>query len=152
SAATADVPEGSVLKARISGGILTPKLEWNGQEMPLTLAGKRQYTAEFPLDRNGALRLKQSLRTAGSWQITTRPDAAPEVSLLQAPQPTPQGTLRLSYQAKDDYGIVKLTGTISPAMSLANNMGGEDIVFALPRPPADTPASSLHDFTAHPWA
>ena len=39
-------------------------------------------------------------------------DRAPEVAFLEFPGPTHQQALRVDYEARDDYGIVKLEMTI----------------------------------------
>jgi uncharacterized protein (TIGR02302 family) len=127
------VPEGSVLKVRIANTSRLPHLRYAGQPYVFSKASANSYILELSLNADGMLRIRQGVRELGLWKIETTKDAPPDVSLIEA-SPTSQGGLKIAYTAKDDYGIVKMTGTVSPPADAGPEEGGKTVDFDMPAP------------------
>ncbi len=148
------VPEGSVLKVRMSGYVDPPKLTY-GDSAPATFteAAVKSFTLEMPLTASGQLKIKQGwFRKLGEWPVTVTPDAPPEVAILDT-TPGERSELKIHYKAKDDYGVTAVYGTITPGKQLRETFGTQPVVFDL-QPPAADKEDHLEstDLTGHPWA
>jgi uncharacterized protein (TIGR02302 family) len=139
------VPEGSILKLRLSGYRFTPRFQYAGQPYELTETAPGNYTLELPLQQSGGLRLSSLFSPLGQWSITTAPDTAPDISITQI-NTTPRFAVKISYDAHDDYGIVKMSGIVSPA---PDKPGSKTYRFDIP--PSDK-TGHVEDLTSHPWA
>jgi uncharacterized protein (TIGR02302 family) len=114
AATEANVPANSTLKVRVAKSTFAPRLSMAGTKGHFTKAGDNNYTLEMPLTQGGLLKIKQGwFLPIGTWPVTVTPDAAPEISILLA-APKERGGLKVTYSAKDDYGIKSLRGTIRP--------------------------------------
>jgi len=107
------VPGGSVLKVRVSGGFFPPRLRYADRLYSFTKADGQNYITEIPVGQSGRLRIRQGFRTLGGWKITAAEDKAPEIAIVSTGQ-TPRAALKINYTASDDYGVTKLTGTVTP--------------------------------------
>lgn len=136
------VPEGSLLKLRLSGLRFAPTLKLAGVKYPLTEAAPRNYTLEMPLHDSGALELRSFFTRLGRWSLQVAADAPPAINIEQI-EPTRRGTLKVTYAAQDEYGLAKLTGTIATE--------SERIVFDIPAP-ANGVAVHSEDVAASPAA
>ena len=106
------VPTGSVLLARVSGGSGTPALTANGTTSAFEQVDQVSYQITQPVTKGGTIAVAQNGRTLGSWPITVVPDTAPIIALPTPPAPAERGALRLEYEARDDYGVVAVTGAV----------------------------------------
>ena len=75
--------------------------------------------------------------------------------------PTPpaageRGALRLEYEARDDYGVVAVTGAVRLSGDVAEpGIDRTPVELQLPLPgvrPKTARSTSFHDLTPHPWA
>src|SRR5262249_15224849 len=84
-----------------------------------------------------------------AWQVMTLPDAPPDVRVTGTER-TQHGALKISYEAKDDYGVVKMTGTVTPP---DGNKDEEAIVFDMTPPASGKGEGSFTvDLSASPHA
>ncbi len=135
-------PEGSLLKLRVSGTRFAPRI--SGEKM--AAASARNYTLDKTLTKSGPVKITQFFRPIAAWNIEIKPDAAPEIA-VQLAAPTPSGALKITYKAKDDYGIGKITGTISAKGK------AETISFDIPSMAEGGEAlTHIEDLTSHPLA
>lgn len=148
------VPEGSILKVRMSGYTAPPKLTYgDGTPATFTEAATKSFTLEMPLTASGQLKIKQGwFRKLGEWPVTVTPDTPPEVSILDT-TPGERSELKLHYKAKDDYGVTAVYGTITPGKAIRDTFGSQPAVFDL-QPPSPDKEDHLEsaDLTSHPWA
>ena len=177
-----DVPQGSALNVQIFGGS-TPNIAL-GTEVLATETRDQGAQSEFEstgiISANSRLSITQGASELGSWTITTRPDLAPEVTLLERIEATRRNSLRFLYQLKDDYGISALNaemaldpffvltdkdifslGDSAPARTgfgpIIDGSVAEHVEesFELPLPGlrvTDASHTAYKDLMAHPWA
>jgi len=139
------VPQGSILKLRLAGYSFAPRLRYAGQSYTLTQAAPGNFIFEMPLQQSGELRLASLFSRLGQWSITVAPDTAPEISIVQI-EATPRFATKITYQAHDDHGIVKMSGLITLAQGNPDNK-----TWRFDIPPSGG-ASHVEDLTAHIWA
>ncbi len=164
-----EVPEKSVFTLRVSGAE-DPKLRVIGSDgQPLTdIKIKSEIkngalTAEATLDRPASIIVTDGNTELANWPITLLPDAPPTLALTEKPANDAKGNLTLKWQAKDDYGVRKLTGELELADEQDGQTGFESNGIFLFDPPAlkfalrrgnskDETGSSRFDLAKHPWA
>ena len=146
------VPEGSILKLRISGSLFQPVISHAGKSHALERAGKNDYTLELPLQESGGISLRKGLIPAGSWDVEIIPDQPPAVEILLTGR-TPQAALKITYQAVDDYGIDKMHATVSLVEEEVTTESHPVISFDLPSARSGKEMQThVEDLTSHPWA
>ena len=110
--------------------------------------------------------------TVAQWHFAMIEDAAPQISLREAPAALPRGALRLEYSALDDYGVASAEARFSLAEDDTTDLP-EDIaieeemdlaevepLFAPPKIALQLPRTNAkkldgrasQDLTSHPWA
>ena len=160
------VPEGSVLRLRLSGRARPPRARLD----VVTRDGRARLdvprdaevaSLDRRIDRNAAL----SLRVGGRrtvWPVAVSPDRAPSVRLTAAPEAEGGTLLRLQAETSDDYAIAaaRLTLRLAPGQRLAPDapLPSEAVLAetlrvplpALAGPPG--PRDVTADLTEHPWA
>ncbi len=151
---TLSVPEGSIILGRFGGSSWTPKLIVNDEATAFT-AIDGGYELETPLTEGGELVLRHALTERGSWQIGITADSAPDIAFAETPEGTERATLKLAYEANDDYGLTALRGQITLAAVVSEAAERPAIMLELPLAgdsPRSVDHSSYHDLTAHVWA
>lgn len=106
------VPEGSILKLRLSGFRLPPSLSYNGQKYKFEKPAAGSHTLEIPLVAASRAELRQLFLPVTGWDIGVTPDRAPEISIVAAEEGT-RATTKITYIARDDYALKSITGEIS---------------------------------------
>ena len=149
NAETIKVPLGSVLFARVQGPSRPPELQLDGKHTPFNAGENRNYDLQATITKGTSVAIQQGKRPLGNWPIAIVPDRLPTVGFTSEPGPSGRDAFRLAYEAKDDYGLVKVTGTIK---RLDND---EVMTLDLPLTRAGhtvAKETSYHDLTPHPWA
>ncbi|MBI1215961.1 MAG: DUF4175 family protein [Alphaproteobacteria bacterium] len=148
------VPENSVLKVRVSGFSDAPDMSFGGKDVTFTKPAARSFSTEIKLSQSGELKLTKGFfrRKLGDWAVYVTPDAPPDITVLDT-EKTAQGELKIIYTAKDDYGIKKITGTVTPTPEIARALGARPVDFKVPVSSNDTGSyTHVEDLTAHPFA
>jgi len=146
----ARVPEGSRIVVQAHGGTSAPALHLGGSARPLERAGEQSWklATQVTAAADGPARVAADGDTLGRWTLAIVADAPPAVSFAEAPRAGRRGTLRVRYQAKDDYGVTGVT--------LRINRPGADrgpIERTLPTPSGDSDVTEAHEnLSAHVWA
>jgi uncharacterized protein (TIGR02302 family) len=156
----AQPPAGTVLRVMVQHSWLTPRLHagTGAAQLLEPLAGTDNgFTLALPLTASGAYRLTTGLVTAARWDITLAADGMPRIALREPPQPERDGTVRLSYAAQDDYGVVTVWAILRQAVPADSQTATQQVRVELARAPEDArqpelAGSSFLDLTAHPWA
>ena len=132
--------------------------------------GLMEFNAGLMKPATADLRVGRS--TVTQWQLSMIEDAAPRISLRNAPTAMPRGALRVEYSALDDYGVASAEARFTLAdgqMPEASNgiaveeeadlaeveslFGPPTITLQLPRANAKkVEGRATQDLTAHPWA
>ena len=151
-----DVPAGSVLTLRVSGGGEVV-LDAPGQEPVESDPGQAPRAADasvretrLALAADGTVTVTEAgvPRFAQAFAIT--PDRAPEVRFREEIGITQNYALRFVYAAEDDYGVERLEARIS----LDNADAAEPLVIPLPYSGERTAVTgeTFRDLTSHPFA
>ncbi|MDX6752055.1 TIGR02302 family protein [Geminicoccaceae bacterium 1502E] len=107
--------------------------------------------ARFAVDRSGSLRvLAAADNELAAWQLELLADEPPTARLPEQPGVTHRSSLRLAFEASDDYGVAEVALLLAPPDRL-----DEAERLSLTRPASQPAAISSHaysDLTAHPLA
>lgn len=147
------VPVNSVVMARMSGRGTVPRLHANGETTDFARVDDVSFQASQPVTKGDRIGVSQLTGTIAEWPITVIPDKAPSVAFSRPPETTQRATLRLDYVAEDDYGVVKVDGSIR--LAAGSKAAGEPIEVSLPVPglrPKKAEGIGFQDLTPHPWA
>ena len=151
-------PEGSTLVVRLSGGRGAPSLSIAAQDKAFEPDGKDGFHIEDQLTESGRISVMRNSREVAGWNVTVIPDTTPSVGFSRDPSETRRKSLRLDYEATDDYGVEKIVAKITRSGALAEKSALAElppIEMELPMPGAglrSVKSFSFHDFTPHPWA
>ena len=143
------VPQSSEIVARVRGGPGVPLLQLEDEENAFESSSPRDHHLSRALTRGGQLAIVQGAETLGAWTLEVTPDQAPAIDFAEAPSKTARAALKVSFEARDDYGLQAARIVIARAgsedtLELALPLGG-------PRP--DTASgTAYYDLTPHPWA
>jgi uncharacterized protein (TIGR02302 family) len=154
-----DVPENSSVLAQVQGGSGDTQLRLGDATTKFDVIGEATYRASGNIVTGNRLAVIQNGNEIAGWSYTLIADQPPLVAFTQPPSETERHALRLDYAASDDYGIAKVTVTIT-----RRDQNGD--VTPLPGMPAkmviDLPVAStdprvargvtFRDLTANPWA
>ncbi|MGH6983792.1 MAG: TIGR02302 family protein, partial [Stellaceae bacterium] len=146
------VPVGSTVLARVHGGDSRPALVLDGHATKMNKIDDGDYKGEIAIKAGSRLAVERGWwTTLGSWPIRVVPDLPPTIAFAKPPQRTAQGAVHLEYEAKDDYGVEKVTATIRRP----DDPSGQTVTIDLPLPDQhlkDAHGASFNDLTASPWA
>lgn len=171
------VPQGSLVLARVTGGSGTPSLEAGDRTGPFEAVDSANFQVQSPVTGGTRISVTQGGRTLGSWPIQVVPDRAPIVAHANPPSAAERGALKLDYAARDDYGLtevkaqIRLAPAVPPATATAKDAPAQDgaakkaedakadnaemLELALSLPgvrPKEAHSTAFQDLTAHPWA
>jgi uncharacterized protein (TIGR02302 family) len=167
-----NVPEGSELSLRVTGGAGDETLVFTdaagvvrdiapmGQKAdpPVTsgpVATVRQFSEKLVAE--GSLTLKSGDDALNSWAFAVTPDNAPEISFAGEPKRAVNGTLELNYNIEDDYGAASAKADFALAEQQPPDArplyGPPEMPLSLPRRgAAKKPVKATRDLTEHVWA
>ena len=141
------VPQGSVLNLRVHGSDHAPSVSLRGANFE---GGNGEYASSAPITADTMLRVRADGTTIGSWRVSVIADQKPSIVFAGAPSVTDRSALKLSYSAKDDYGVVSARAVIRP-----HGKSGAPLFLDLPLPGASEKSFSqtmFRDLTEHPYA
>lgn len=155
------IPVGTTLRVLVRDSWLAPRLSHGAaaERLETLPHANSTFALARPLMFSGEYRLHVGVLTAARWPFKVLADMPPEIALGETPQPNPEGTLRIGYAARDDYGVVAIRAVVQQTAP----PDGSPIADAQPvrveivraaqesRQPALAGTVDL-DLTAHPWA
>ncbi|KAB2939407.1 MAG: TIGR02302 family protein [Hyphomicrobium sp.] len=181
-----EVPERSVLIVRTSGkGLGAPSLEVFAEgsterkliEAKQPEAGKSSAPSSDIAEIRYEMRSSAEIRvlSGGSelarWAFYVKPDKPPVVAITKQPERTRRGSMKLTYSAEDDYGVVSANADVKRDRSAEKPVDpkkawAQPQVLKGPRPPYERPpeialrlprpsqkeAQTYIDFGPHPYA
>ncbi len=109
----------------------------------------------YKIGQGGILSVRHDEATLGKWRIEIIPDRTPTIGFADDPAATPQASLRLSYTAEDDYGIVTARAELRRTYEHGAVTGKEVVVLELPLPARNAKAAketTFLDLAPHKWA
>ncbi len=153
---TLEIPEGSIIKARVSDGLGRPELMMGETVLPMEDFGSDAYGIETVVTRGEELVIRQLMMKRAVVPYTVVPDAPPTIAMEQEqPEIVESAKMRFPLIVQDDYGVRELTMTmdlddmiedaplghpVSETRSVMSPAGVEMDLFP------------IYDLTAHPWA
>ncbi|MTI18432.1 TIGR02302 family protein [Rhodobacteraceae bacterium RKSG542] len=135
-----------------------------GEPLPEIKApdGRRQQAQEwqFDLASSGELVLAEGRNIIRSWQFSVTEDKPPQIRLLEPPSEQLSGSLKLLYEAGDDYGVASARAEIAASGSMQRAHKPLSPLVEAPKFMLSLPAGkglsgtaeTFKDLTAHPWA
>ena len=143
------VPAGSELFARVHGGDGAPSLLIDEERTEFAAIDGENFEVRRVLDSGERIAIVQGKATLGAWGFTVIADGAPQIAFAEEPSTSVRQALRLSYAARDDYGI---TG-VAARIARTDSDDTMEVELPLARPGlTEATESSFHDLTPHPWA
>jgi uncharacterized protein (TIGR02302 family) len=147
--ATISVPAGSTVVARVHGGGSIPGLALDARKVPFEALNPGEYSLKSPIGDAQRLSLSQGGSELAAYAISIIPDRPPSAAWTGPAHVLARGTLRLDYQASDDYGVSGL------AFEIKRPTGDEPpVTITLTAPPQlrEIKSSVFEDLTASDWA
>ncbi len=141
----------------------------NAESKPAPSAGEPA-ELKFELKGAGSVRATANGSSVGAWTFDVIPDQLPRITLTKVPEPSPRGSLKLTYKVEDDYGVASAEArfeklkpkAVDPAKAWAREeLKGPRrplerppvLALRLPRPGAkDGEAMTYLELGSHPWA
>ncbi|HLY57174.1 MAG TPA: DUF4175 family protein, partial [Stellaceae bacterium] len=103
------VPAGSTVLARVHGGKATPELSLDGKPTAFETIAGGEFNVSAPIGEAGAIAIRQDGITLTRYVLQIVPDQPPTARWTEPAKVLARGTLRLEYEATDDYGVKSLT-------------------------------------------
>ncbi|MCB9978866.1 MAG: DUF4175 family protein [Rhodospirillales bacterium] len=154
------LPQGSVVKVRVSGGWGTPIFWMGGVDHPLPSLDPDTHGGEFPgtppVNTDSArLEIHQFGLPRATFAYAYIPDAPPTLAEKTKPETLAQGQIRFSLTTQDDYGVRDMVMNMTPDPAAGDMPLGEPLSQSRPvMSPAktQTDVNPVYDLSAHPWA
>ena len=179
---TIHVPAGSSLMIRASGMTTSVPLQvtttdlGSNQTTPLvprqadhetsSAQGNKQASPiefEMRLATSSAVEITHGGTPLAHWRFSVIPDKPPTIKFVGEPEAQASGTLKITYEIADDYGVVGAEAHFEPSpgsFAITTNAASVRPIVAAPDYPLSLPSghaksgqvTSFHDLTSHPWA
>lgn len=149
------VPVGSRVISQVQGRGAVPMLVVDGLTTLFERVDPLHSRIEAKIEKGGRLAVERGSDVLGAWRVTVIPDRAPAISYAEKPAPTPSSALRLSFIARDDYGLASARAVIRRSYEKGQVIGKEtsEIKLALPgRNVRQAKETGFHDLAPHKWA
>ncbi len=114
SDAPLSVPEHSVIRAVLAGGLGAAALVMDGTVIPFERDASGGQRVETGLDDGHRLTIRQGWFTVASWPLAVVRDALPSIALIGQPEGDERGRLAIEAEVSDDYGVVRAWVDASP--------------------------------------
>ena len=145
------LPQGSTLLAQVQGGDGLPSLRIAGQSHDFAEMTLGAFKISHEITKGEELEIRQEGRTLAAWPLEIVWDGPPKIAFQAAPGRTERSSLRIDYEASDDYGLTGLSAEIHRIDKPDDaRLDLELLLPGLGLKQAE--GSSYHDLTAHPWA
>ncbi len=156
------VPEGSDFFLRIIGNNEVKLFLGEQTDETLVQPQENEKTSQeieykFSLKEDSIIRLTHRDKELAQWGIALIEDKKPEIAFSEHPSAALSGSLELSYNVKDDYGVVNARAIIKSLEEADPNarplIEAPEVDLPLPRFRAKKGATKANrDLTQHPWA
>ncbi len=147
---TLEIVTGSTLLAHAQSPD-RPLLKIDEQEFPFETFSREAHKIEHSITAGTSLAIEVGSEVLGRWPITLLGDTPPSVSFTQSPKRTERMSLRLEYEAADDFGLAGLRAVVNRI----DKPEEAPIELELVLPGGNRKSAkgvSYHDLTAHRWA
>jgi uncharacterized protein (TIGR02302 family) len=140
----------------------------SGSDFAMTAPGENIREYRSFISDNRHITVLDGETIVGQWRMEVIQDQPPIIELLDPPQASDAGVLRITYRVSDDYGVIAGEGLVERAptnnAAASEDRTDHDVfsspLFDPPRFPLAMPqirtrdgeAQVYQDLTAHPWA
>ncbi len=149
------VPAGSELVVRVHGARTMPYLEIapSPRGLPEFTGAQEEYGVKYKLRTGATVAVHGGGRELGRWAVAVTPDTPPRIAFAGPPAKTEQDALKLSFTARDDYGVAGVRALLTPVNPQFRQEKPFAVDLALPSNSAKTVSQTdYHDLTEHPLA
>ncbi|GIL38808.1 DUF4175 domain-containing protein [Roseiterribacter gracilis] len=144
-----NVPIGSTIEAHVATGRRLPTLQIDERKTEFEKLPAGGYVASTVIDAGTQINVRQGWSSLGSWPIRIVPDKAPLVGWTDLPHASERGSLVVPWTARDDYGVRKLTVTVTPNIALALPVEPVDVEIAIQPDAKDASGQAFVDLASH---
>jgi len=144
------VPAGSELVMRVHGSRERPVMA-AGSSRPAKFTGKNgEFFASYRITADASIAVRSDGGTLGSWRVRAIPDNPPVIAFSKKPARTERDSVKLSFTAGDDYGVVSVRALIRPVKDKKKVLAAD---LPLDSVSAKTLTGTVYkDFTENPFA
>jgi len=146
------VPTGSELVMRVHGARGRPVMVVSSASRGIAkFEGKDgEFAADYRIASSGEIGVRADGATLGSWRVHTIADNPPVIAFSQKPSRTERDTVKLSFTAGDDYGVIAVRALIRPLKDKKKVLAAD---LPLDSISAKTLTQTVYkDFTENPFA
>ncbi|MBV8548952.1 MAG: DUF4175 family protein [Alphaproteobacteria bacterium] len=148
-----DVPEGSLLSIHLAEKDgTTPVLSVNDTTVDLAASDGKDFEAQQVITKGDSISLRRGWRTLGSWHVNVVTDRAPQIAFTDTPDKTERKSLRVAFEADDDYGVTNVLMRITPRQSMPGVSDAPQEITLSTSDIAHIKRTAYVDLTASPWA
>ncbi len=115
--------------------------------------------AEFAtkLTQSGTVSFNLGKNSLAQWKIEVVADTPPAIAMTEIPSAALSGSLQLSYEVSDDYGVASARGIVTAQDEQSPDarplVEAPELALSLPRQRATSGTAKVNrDLTQHPWA
>ncbi len=162
---TLDIPQGSIIRVRLTGGWTTPTILFSGDgdndeaddntPRPLDVLGEKSWGVEIEAPPSTHMTIRQAPFLKAAMPLRYIIDQPPEITLSEVPETLEKGEIRPAVTLYDDYGVTNLSFRIERAPEFEGNPFGtpyEETRAVMTPPDTKTDIKPVYDLTWHPWA
>lgn len=147
-----ELPAGSTILGQVQGlSGEAPALLVDETASPFEPGGNGVFKISQEIDGGSRLAVRHDEEIMAAWDLRVIPDEPPWIVFSAPPTSGERRSLRLQYQAEDDYGVTQVRAVIRRQ----DSPDGEPLVLELglgSRQDSKLENSSYHDLTDHLWA
>ncbi len=149
-----EVPEGSTISAHMAEKDgAAPTLSVNDESQDFVAEDQKDFEVTQVITGGDELTISRGWQKLGSWRIHVVADQPPKIGFVEPPATSERKSVRVSYEASDDYGVTSVSLRVTPRESLPGAGNDAPIEMSLAAPDTkDIKRASFEDLTAHSWA
>jgi uncharacterized protein (TIGR02302 family) len=149
------IPEESMVKIRVNGGIGTPAVTIGNNKLRLEKLTNNSYGIETKITEGNSIDIYQSFLRRASIKYEILKDKPPIITMSSKPETLPRGELQFFLTVEDDYGVQDLymSMDIDPLIEdapLGNEVTETRAVISPPNMAMNI--EPVYDFSWHTWA
>lgn len=157
------IPVGSQVLVQITGTTLVPELHVGSRSVPTERIGASDLSRDFRVEETiteadelaTQIQLTVADQQLAAWPVAILVDGPPLVELTEPPQRTRKASLRLKFEARDDFSVKDVWAEITLSGVKAPKTDKAHIRFDLAGSGFGTPIAKgqgERDYSAHRWA
>jgi uncharacterized protein (TIGR02302 family) len=150
-----DIPDGSTISARVTGGFGTPTVRMNETHLVMNALDRHSFTIETPLVAGTEISIHQLFGARLRWPYRLVADTGPSMRQDGDIVIMPRGDIRVPLILSDDYGVRDLQMRLDIDPSVIKRPMGEfydEIRAVMTAGGKDVKIQPVYNLSFHPWA